>query len=150
MDSTILATIVLGALGILITGYYSRHTKKISDEQLLKQLFTEFNERYSILNDHLKEVENKYKTLSELEKSKDADFLKKNVIDYFSLCAEEYYWYKHKKRIDKLIWVSWQSGMNYWYNKVPAIKDLWNIEVKENGKLTYYIEEGENGFFQEY
>lgn len=140
----LLASVILGAIGFGITVYYSRRTQKIANEKLMKELFTEFNSRYNELNNYLVEIEQKYPSLDELLKaSKDenpeyGDFLKQKVIDYFSLCAEEFYWFHHKKRIDPLIWRSWHSGMNYWY-KIPAIRSLWQKEVKENGKESYYI-----------
>jgi len=139
MDNTLLATIILGSIGIIVTFYYSKHTKKIAHEQLLKQLFTEFNSRYKEINQHLAYIEQNCPKLDELNKSENATFLKDKVMDYFSLCAEEFFWHYHKKRIDPLIFNSWQSGMNYWYNNVPAIRSLWELEVKANGKLSYYI-----------
>ena len=106
---------------------------------MLKQLFTEFNSRYDAINNYLVQIEGEYPTLELLENAENSNFLKQKVIDYFSLCAEEFYWFYHKKRIDNLIWNSWQSGMNYWYNNVPAIKSLWDREVETNGKESYYI-----------
>lgn len=139
MDNTLIATIILGIVGIVITAYYSWHTKKIADEQMLKQLFTEFNQRYDVLNNYLFQIAQEYPTLDLLDKAENSKLMKQRVIDYFSLCAEEFYWYHHKKRVDSLIWKSWHSGMNYWYNEVPAIKALWEKEVKSNGKESYYI-----------
>lgn len=148
MDNSIIATVGIGVIGFAITAYYSWHTKKIAHEQMQKQLFSEFNQRYSELNDWLNEIEVSYPTLAELKKAPNAKDLKQKVIDYFSLCAEEFYWYHHKRRIDSLIWKSWQSGMNYWYQKVPAIRELWLNEVRTNGKHSYYITD-EFEFFQE-
>lgn len=139
MDNTLFATIILGLVGITITAYYSWHTKKIADEQMLKQLFTEFNQRYDVLNNYLFQIAQEYSTMDLLNQAENSRELKQKVIDYFSLCAEEFYWYHHKNRIDYKIWKSWYSGMNYWYNKVPAIKALWNEEVMSNGKESYYI-----------
>lgn len=148
MDSSLLATIILGAVGVAITLYYSWHSKKLAHEQLQKELFKEFNERYSRLNDFLVTVEREAPTLHELELHNEKEILKQKVIDYFSLCAEEFYWYHHKERIDQIIWTSWHSGMNYWYKHVPAIKDLWKKEIAANGPESYYITNG-NEFFTE-
>lgn len=139
MDNSLWSTILLGIVGFGISIYYSWHTKKIAHEQMLKQLFTEFNSRYDAINNYLVQIEGEYPTLELLENAENSNFLKQKVIDYFSLCAEEFYWFYHKKRIDNLIWNSWQSGMNYWYNNVPAIKSLWDREVETNGKESYYI-----------
>lgn len=148
MDNTLWATIILSIVGFIITAYYSRHTQKIADEQLLKQLFTEFNLRYDDLNNYLIEIEKHYPTLELLDKSERAELLKQKVIDYFILCSEEFYWYYHKHRIDKIIWHSWHAGMNYWYNEVPVIKYLWEKEIEANGEESYYIINKE-GFFKQ-
>lgn len=145
-------TLILGFIGFRLTMYYSQHTKKIEDEKMMKELFTEFNKRYDEINDYLVEIECKFPSFDELEKAQSdihenyGDFLKQKVIDYFSLCAEEFYWFHYKERIDPIIWESWHSGMNYWYNEVPAIKRLWEIEIEANGKESYYITD-ETEFF---
>jgi hypothetical protein len=147
-------TLILGIIGICITRYYSKHTQAIANETMMKQLFTEFNKRYDELNNYLAEIEQKYKEIDDLKNAtKDGHdnygaFLQQKVIDYFSLCAEEFYWYEHKKRIDPLIWKSWNAGMNYWYNEVETIKELWKKEIEANGKESYYIK-GEIEFFKE-
>lgn len=138
-----ITALILGGIGIFITLYYSWHTKKIADEQMMKQLFTEFNQRYSLLNNSLVQIQRDCPTIELLNASSQANELKQNVIDYFSLCAEEFYWYHHKKRIDPLIWNSWHTGMNYWYKNVPTIKSLWELEIKSNGKHSYYITDDE-------
>lgn len=139
-------TVILGLIGFGISVYYSKRTQKIANEKMMKELFTEFNKRYDEINKSLVEIEKEYPTSDALDKAKSADnpkygnFLRQKVIDYFSLCAEEFYWYHYKKRIDRLIWKSWQSGMNYWYKKVPVVKYLWELEVKANGKESYHID----------
>jgi len=154
MDSSIVTTLFLGVIGFLISWFYSSRTHALAHEQMMKQLFTEFNHRYNELNNFLKEIEDDFK---ESLKVSDEDclsikakklLLRQKVIDYFILCAEEYYWYHHKRRIDKLIWISWQSGMNYWYQKVPAINELWKEELKASGKSSYYLT-NDNAFFQD-
>ena len=146
MEPKLFITVFIGLIGVAITAYYARHTKKLAHEQMLKQLFTEFNLRYDKLNDYLVEVEKHYKTLELLNQAPNSSELKQKVIDYFSLCAEEFYWYKHKKRIDKLLWDAWQTGMNYWYNNVPVVRELWENEVALNGKRSYYITDKEEFF----
>lgn len=145
MDSTLIATIVLGTIGIGITVYYSRHTKKLAHDQMLKELFTEFNNEYGKLHKKLVEVEGKYHTPEELNRAPNGEELKHNIKLYFILCSEEFFWYYHKKRIDKEIWDSWQSGMLYWYS-IPAIRELWEIEIKESGKASYYITDDKEFF----
>lgn len=138
MDITLLSSIVLGGFGTFITIYYAGHSRKLSNEQMLKQLFSEFNHRYDLLNSFLSQIERECPSMEQFQKHNQADLLKLKVVDYFCLCAEEFFWYHHKRRIDPLIWNSWQSGMNYWY-RIPTIKYLWEEEVKSNGKSTYYI-----------
>ncbi|NOR44753.1 MAG: hypothetical protein GQ534_04135 [Candidatus Delongbacteria bacterium] len=138
-----ITSILLSLIGICITKYYLKHSKKISDDQMLKQLFTEFNQRYNELNDYLLEIElDKINLLDDNDKSK---AFRKKAIDYFNLCAEEYFWHKHKERIDPVIWKSWQEGIRYWFD-VPAIKSLWKEEIKNNGYLSYYLND-EDEFF---
>lgn len=139
MDSTLIATIILGATGIVVTIVYSWQAHKLVHEQMQKQLFKEFNERYAALNDYLVDIQSKCPTLEQLNRHDKCTELKRKVNDFFNLCAEEFYWWKHKKRIDTLVWNSWQHGMNYWYNSVPAIKAMWEMEVKSSGKESYYI-----------
>lgn len=147
MEPSLISTIILSAVGFAITVYYSIHAKSVANDQMMKQLFTEFNKRYDKLNNALHEIEKSYSTLSQLEAAPNADELKQKVIDYFSLCAEEFYWYHHKKRIDPIVWKSWKHGMNYWYGKVPAIKEMWEKEIVANGKSSYYIT-GSDEFFE--
>lgn len=130
-------------LSIAITWFYSLHQNKIAHEQMLKQLFTEFNSRYDLLNEFLSEIEKNYYNSDLLIDDKRCEILKQKTIDYFNLCAEEYFWYK-KKRIDQKIWDAWSAGMQHWY-KVPAIQALWDSEIKESCR-SYYITNG-NEFF---
>lgn len=136
MDTT--SSIILGSVGLVITAFIAWRSAKLSHDQMLKELFKEFNERYAVLNNTLYSIEAKYSTLEKLNAAPDSFALKQAVQDYFNLCAEEFFWYYHKKRIDKKIWDSWQSGMLYWYG-IPAIRDMWEAEVKESGKASYYI-----------
>jgi hypothetical protein len=145
MDSTLIATFVLGTVGIGITAYYSRHTKRLAHDEMLKELFTEFNNEYGKLHKKLAEVEEKHSTTEKLNTAPNAEELRHTIKLYFILCSEEFFWHYHKKRIDKKIWDSWQSGMLYWYS-IPAIRDMWEAEVNESGKASYYITD-EKEFF---
>ncbi|MFZ1809316.1 MAG: hypothetical protein WAU36_18930 [Cyclobacteriaceae bacterium] len=141
----IVSTLILGGFGICITLYYSWRSKKLADDQMMKELFTEFNRRYDDLNDDLQIVHDKYPTSDELEKAENYAYLKNKIIDFFNLCAEEYFWHK-KGRIDDDIWISWNTGMKFWY-KVKSIKDLWQEEIKDRGLISYYIT-NKKDFFQ--
>jgi hypothetical protein len=140
-----ISSIILGSVGLVITIFVAWRSAKLSHDQMLKELFTEFNERYSLLNNSLYTIETKYPTLEKLNAVPDSLTLKQAVQDYFNLCSEEFFWYYHKKRIDKKIWNSWQSGMLHWCS-VPAIRDMWEAEVMEAGKASYYITDEEEFF----
>ncbi len=150
--ATLLASAILGVIGLIISKKYSRHSKEIADDQMMKELFTEFNRRYDELNDDLEIIHNDYPTTDKLDKAtvegrNISNQLKNKILDFFNLCAEEYYWYYHKKRIDPLVWKSWNEGMNYWYNSTPSIKDMWQREVENGGLASYYITD-KIGFFK--
>jgi hypothetical protein len=147
MNPTLISSIVLGVMGVFITIYYSHQNSKLAHDNMMKELFAEFNTRYDKLNDQLQIIAFRCPTSKLLNDAQDSQELRKNVIDYFNLCAEEYYWYHHKKRIDKLVWESWHRGMNYWYNNVESIRDLWDHEAKTSGMGSYYITDNK-GFFK--
>jgi hypothetical protein len=131
--------LLLGGVGVWATWYYSKQANKREDDRILKELFTEFNMRYDKLNNDLGRAVLKTEIEELDEKSKDA------IIDYFNLCAEQYMWFK-RGRIDEVIWKSWNAGMNYWY-KQAVIKQLWMDEIRtKNGKMSYYISNGDEFF----
>ncbi|RZL36349.1 MAG: hypothetical protein EOO96_07200 [Pedobacter sp.] len=136
----------LGIVGIVITVIYSAANKKLNHQKMEKDLFKEFNERYNDLNEDLKKI-NKNTSTEQLQTLKsekdDKKTLELVVIDYFNLCAEEYYW-KKRKRISEEIWNAWHDGMMYYYN-FPAVKNLWKTEC-ESGWRSYYLDEKEDFF----
>lgn len=141
MNPSVIATIVLGSSGLLITLIYNYHSSKLSKDRMNKELFTEFNKRYDALNDILEEIVGKCNNLEELNKYPELRF---KLNDYFNLCAEEYYWYT-KNRIDKRIWISWKEGMNRWY-KYPVVQEAWKDELKSYGHKTFYMKHNDNLF----
>jgi hypothetical protein len=136
--ATIWPSVILGGTALIISAYFAWYSKKLNDDKIMKELFTEFNQRYDVLNGRLTWVKSHITTSEDLNLEENSEY-RHAIIDYFNLYAEEFYWYYHKKRIDPLVWNSWQAGMNYWYNEVPSIKALWMEEVKANGKASYYI-----------
>lgn len=137
----------LGIVGIIITFIFSIANKKLNHQKMEKELFSEFNKRYDAFNDSL----NLLDSITTLEQLKKTDSLieKKSMhhllIDYFNLCAEQYYW-RSEKRISPEIWQSWHSGMMYYYKKYPIVRELWENEIKDNGYKSYYLKEGKNFF----
>jgi hypothetical protein len=136
MSEAVILSAILGFFGLLITIVYNNFNSRLAKDRIQKELFTEFNERYDKLNDSLYKIQLECHNIEDLENNTD---LKPKLMDFFNLCSEEFYWFYHKKRIDPIIWHSWQKGMNYWYNNVPVIKKMWENEMKLSGKLSYYI-----------
>lgn len=145
------SSIILGVFGLIITFIYSSKAKKLQDDLLMKQLFEKFNERYDLINDHLNKI-----VVSEVTNVKDLQIhfveingVKKSflhvLIDYFNLCAEEYFWYK-RERINSEIWTSWNTGMKYWYKSSKLIRDLWTKEISDNGYHCYYLKNNDDFF----
>lgn len=148
----IVASIVLGLFGLYISHKYSSSSQKLQDDSLMKELFEKFNERYDSLNDQIQivmdaELFNKInkENLSSFRIEKSNKTYKQVLIDYFNLCAEEYFWHK-KGRIDPLVWKSWNAGMKYWY-KSKLLQDFWEEEKKNNGYESYYLEDQAIDFF---
>lgn len=139
-------SIILGSVGIGITCYYAYHSQKLANDQMMKELFRDFNARYDKINNNLVRLDEKKPNLEDLKEKADYDTYHQTIIDFFNLCAEEFYWYHHKKRIDPIVWESWHKGMNYWYNHIPAVKELWEEEIENGGKVSYYITD-HNEFF---
>ncbi len=136
----------LGLIGLVITYVFSSANKKINHQKMEKELFKEFNERYNDLNEDLQSItsETKFEELNTLtSKSVEGKTLDLVLIDYFNLCAEEYYW-KQRKRIGTKIWNAWHEGMMHYY-RFPAIKALWDRE-RNNSWRSYYLEKDEDFF----
>jgi len=140
------SSLILGAFGLIVTIIYTRKSQELANDKMMKELYTEFNSRYNKLNDKLSIIESEFPTMEKLEKAVNSEEMKQTIIDFFNLCAEEYYWYDHKKRIDKIVWLSWHNGLKYWYNNIEVIREMWQIEMQKVGSKGYYIK-GDKGFF---
>ncbi len=137
---------ILGGIGVVITLIYSAANKKLNHQKMEKELFKEFNERYDTLNEDLRCItsETKFEDLNLLvSKTAEGKTLDLVLIDYFNLCAEEYYW-KKRKRIGTEIWNAWHEGMMYYY-RFPVVKALWERE-RSLGWRSYYLEKNEDFF----
>ena len=139
---TILSTIMLGVIGICISYRFSRINKKREEDRFLKEIFLEYNSKYGRVNEHLKTATEK-EDISQLN-SKEINA----IIDYFNICAEEYFWYSKGRINDERVWRAWKAGMKYWY-KHNIIKEMWKREIQsKDGIITYYLENG-NEFFHD-
>jgi len=141
----LLSTSIIGIVAVIITWRYSHVNKRISNDSIKHQLFTDFNQRYSQLNHRLEEIAVNKMNWEMLRSNRTRRDHRNAVIDYLILCAEERYWFK-KERIEPEVWKSWQAGMNYWYGELPALREAWEEEKKQSGKESYYLKEGEDLF----
>lgn len=140
--------IILALVASWLAYRHNKLTRELSNDNLQKQLFTEFNGRYDKLNDLLEYVKN-FSEEDEQNFRESSDdrrfgeysklFIKFKINDYFNLCAEEYYWFA-KKRVDNLIWSSWKKGMNDIYYKSSIIREQWQEEIKNEGWKSFYLD----------
>ncbi len=148
MPGEIISSSIIGGAGIFLTLFYSFHTHKLSKDQMKLDLFIRFNERYDRLNGKLVEVEKDLSTYELLNDPANLEY-KKVVYDFFNLCAEEHYWATRKRRVDKAVWESWKAGMNYWYQEVPSIQELWDKEIlSPSVRKSYYLKPRESFFIK--
>ncbi|MBO6584752.1 MAG: hypothetical protein JJ953_01470 [Gracilimonas sp.] len=142
--------IILGGAGLWVTYKYSKSQHKLAEDEFNHTLLIRFNDWYDELNDKLHDI----KTLESNNQNVDLNFLRENkpelyskLNDYLNLCAEERLWHS-KGRIDPKIWSSWQAGMNYWYQKLDTLEELWEKENTTTNKDSYYLSEGEQLFIK--
>lgn len=107
---------VAGAIGFC----YFVQQQKLAETNLFYQLFTAFNARYDKLNGPLSDIL--------LQKSDLTAEQRKDVVDYFNLCAEEYLFYT-RGYMPPEVWRSWCRGMA-WYLRRHPFKDVWDQEIK--------------------
>lgn len=117
----------IALISIIAGSIYFIQKHQLEKMKLFKQLFTEFNARYDNLNDKLIKIIDKSsdETLAQQEKIV--------IIDYFNLCAEEYFFYKHGCILCE-VWEDWRNGIKEKFNS-KRIKDLWEVE---KGNNSYY------------
>jgi hypothetical protein len=102
MDTSIISSIILGLSALGVSWFYSHRTNKLEGDKMMKELFTEFNQRYDKLNDSLVSIEKEGLTFEDLNEKKNKIY-RQDVIDFFNPCAEEFYW-NQKGRIDPKVW----------------------------------------------
>jgi hypothetical protein len=124
-------SLVLGFLGF----YYTKQQNKLNGDNTEKELFRDFNIRYSNLNNKLNELKS-----ADMKSITEDPLLYDAAMEFFNLCAEEYYW-KKKNRISDEIWKSWHRGMNSWLQQAPVLCELWENEMTFSGPESYYIKD---------
>jgi hypothetical protein len=115
--------------------YLGWQQNKLNKDNTEKELFRDFNNRYSNLNNKLNELKS-----ADIKSITEDPLLYDAAMEFFNLCAEEYYW-KKKNRISNEIWKSWHRGMNAWLQQAPVLCELWENEMTFSGPESYYIKD---------
>ena len=115
--------------------YLGWQQNKLNGDNTEKELFRDFNIRYSNINNKLNELKS-----AEMKVITEDPLLYDAAMEFFNLCAEEYYW-KKKDRISDEIWKSWHRGMNSWLQQAPVLCELWESEMIFSGPESYYIKD---------
>lgn len=107
----------IGFVATFFLFYFNFRSRSLMN---LFAVLAEFNKRYDKLNDELAN-----------------DWIKKEVIiDYFNLCAEEYYFFTHGL-IPQDVWDTWYGGMKDLFQNEKVQKEA-SVEFNDKGKRTYY------------
>ena len=115
--------------------YLGWQQNKLNGDNTEKELFRDFNIRYSNINNKLNELKS-----ADMKVITEDPLLYDAAMEFFNLCAEEYYW-KKKNRISEEIWKSWHRGMNSWLQQAPVLCELWESEMIFSGPESYYIKD---------
>ena len=123
----------IGVIGSIATLYFGIIKYQIENDKFRLELFKSFNDRYNgDMNDVFNSLENSSNIL-------DPKINKELVIiDYFNLCAEEYYWYKNN-RIPQNVWNAWKIGIQENLKK-EGVQEIYNSEIKKFKGSYYGIE----------
>ncbi len=146
-------TIIAAFIGGGIALKYNKSKHILDKENTKRQLFTQLNEKYDSLNDHLetlvhiefeterdakingdKNLDLVWDELFESEPTKQSKTITA-AFDYINLCSEQYYWYK-KGFIDENVWSCWKKGMQDWAKHSFFISKI--IERERTRKASYY------------
>lgn len=125
-------SIAILATGISISFGFRQY--KIENDNMFKDLFKDFNSRY---DDNLNEIFNSFRFDNKMETFKEEEA--KKVINYFNLCAEEFFWFK-KKRIPTEIWDAWLVGIKS-NLEIKEVNDLFISEINKFRKSYYGLGE---------
>jgi len=106
-------TVLIGITGTLVSIYIGINLTNIHSDRLLKELFTEFNNKY---DEKYNDCLNGLQSSTDVVNSENRGL----IVDYINLCSEEYFWYT-KGRIPKIIWTNWKAGILF-HLQIPSIK----------------------------
>ena len=124
LDTKNLITIITA----IISFVYFVQKQSMEDDKLELDAFSNFNGRYFKLSSKLESILNK-------DEDQNLTELEKEILDeYFSLCVEEYFYYK-KGRISIEIWRNWAHGISATVRSHNLIQNYWNKTVRN--KVNY-------------
>src|SRR5260370_17869008 len=118
----LLLVIAIGGLWALAIYLHGQHA---ADARLVKELLTEFNDRYDKLGTDLQFA---VSTRGDFEKETELKFVR-----YFNLCAEELLFWRARYIYDPVL-KPWENGMKQ-YGRDRRVVDLWKNEEKTD---SYY------------
>jgi len=124
--------ILSGVAGLWALGFFA-HRRHADDAKFMKDLLTDFNNRYDTLNNDLQRAI-----------WRDEPFepeTKLSFIKYFNLCAEEWL-FRQTGYIYDPVWVAWENGMRQ-YSGDKRVRDLWREEQKSNSYYGFELPSGE-------
>ena len=113
------------AVAAIASAVFAIQKQKLDELKLFHDLFQAFNARYDLLNDPLQDI---LLTGGELELAQ-----KQHLVDYFNLCAEEYFFFRQGS-IPPEVWRTWCRGMLYYL----ADKRVAALYVSEEKSASYY------------
>lgn len=112
-------SLIASTLATTLTFCYFVQKQKLDELKLFNDLFTAFNKRYDEMNAKLEEIRG--------GEEMDDTRLKRTLVGYFNLCAEEYLFFK-EGYIHSEVWQSWCRGMLY-YLQIDFIRSIWDEEM---------------------
>ena len=110
-----IATVV----GAILSLTYFAQKQKLEELRLFRELFKEFNTRYDDMNEKLAKIVEAHGSEVSAQERKD-------LVDYFNLCGEEYLYFD-RGYIEPAVWRAWHNGMK---NIISAsrVAKVWEIE----------------------
>lgn len=110
--------------------FYFFQKQKLNETRLMKELITDFNNRYDKLNERLNDIRRK----GDEDPSMVLDQNDRTTLDdYFNLCAEEHL-FNDLGYIDPQVWKAWDNGMRI-YARDRRIREYWEQELETD---SYY------------
>ncbi len=124
--------VLLTAIGGLWALAFYLHGRHAADARLVKELLSEFNERYDRLGSDLQFA---LSTRGDFEKETELRFVR-----YFNLCAEEWLFWRAGYIYDP-VWKAWENGMKQ-YSRDPRVVELWKREEKTDSYYGFQFPHG--------